>query len=228
MNFRPATPPPFRPFSPRPRVLPSKPLRRGNTGGRRSLIHRRLQRNLQRHRKPRRLNHNMNRSTFESPCVSAGPYMALMKHTCPGTGRVNHWEQDAAVNSASKHSRRGRTDGRPPRTGRGRHHRPHRAEAGGGHHRGRGPSGAPMAHGRRPESGRPGVPAGAPGTGSPGTQLRRHAAAGRHRGPPQERRARTNAALHCAGRGLGRAGGAQRGGGRPQRGRARNRQARRE
>ena len=26
--------------------------------------------------------------------------MKLMEHTCPGTGRVNHWEQDAAVNSA--------------------------------------------------------------------------------------------------------------------------------
>ena len=67
MNFRPATPPPFRPFSPRPRVLPSRPLRCGNTGGRRSLTHRRQQRNPQRHRKPLRLNRKMNRSTLRIP-----------------------------------------------------------------------------------------------------------------------------------------------------------------
>ena len=78
------------------------------------------------------------------------------------------------------------------------------------HHRGRGPSGAPLAPGGRPEAGRPGVPAGAPGAGSPGAQLRRHAAAGGHRGLPQGRRARTNASLDRAGRVLGRVDGAQR------------------
>ena len=95
MNFRPAMPPPFRPFSPQQRVLPSRPLRCGNTGGRRSLIHSRQQRNPQRHRKPRRLNRNMIQVPGESPCVSAGLDVEVKEHTGADTGLVNHWDQDA-------------------------------------------------------------------------------------------------------------------------------------
>ena len=37
----------------------------------------------------------------EFPHVPAGLDMEATEHACPGTGQVNHWDRDAAVNSAS-------------------------------------------------------------------------------------------------------------------------------